>query len=1577
MWPIQSLTQYFIVLLLIHIVCGSNVYYITPSPITHCPTKESCFNLSMLTTDTSYYCNSNTTLIFLAGNHTLNSDLSVSNSEFLRLSTNDSDIATITCSGNAGLKFTNINHMQIIGLEFMRCSTRVECVDYFLLEDISFHNINDDSALMLTQTNTTILRSSFASNTVGTYIEDIRSFQFLEILQSHLSICPCYKTHTRVGGAVFVTRSDLIINGSHFDSNVAEIGGAIFSDLGSNITISNNTFINNSASCNGGALFIGSNCIVIALNNTFKNNTSGHSGGAIALFHGTYLGIQNVFSSNEAGSAGGAISMHNSSKIAVDGSAFNYNEARHCGGVMYSSNGRVTVDNSSFNNHVAGIDGGVMDSSNGNITLDNSSFNKNEAGRYGGVMHSSNGTITMENNLFNNSVAGSAGGVMYISRGSIALENSSFNNNKAVVSGGVVYGSNGSIVTDNSSFNNNRAYLTGGVMYSSSGSITIKNSSFNNNRAGWFGGVVRSASGSITMKKCSVNNNEAGRDGGVMYSSSTSGSIAVENSSFKNNKADLSGGVMHSSSSSITIDNSSFNNNEAGFDGGVMYASSPRSVTLENNCIFHNNTASIGGAVYLNDTSFTDQGSTYSNNTALKMGGGLHTPNSYIIIKGAVHFTNNEAINGGGISLERNAKLNGTLGEIINFASNRASQYGGALYVADETYPDICTAITTQNITSITECFIASVFINFSDNFAGVSGVNLFGGLLDRCITHVKPSQIAEMDELGVNGFQTLSNINESHLDTISSHPVRLCFCRYSQPDCNYQPEYIQVSRGNSFSIDLIAYNQVFNAVNATIHCSLNSSAGGLGEGQVIQHVNEACSTLQFDLFSSIGSKVLRLSMMGPCDVIGYTERSVRIEIICSCPIGFQVSSDDEITCDCVCHQVLQPYDKTECNYTTESITRKENFWITYDNLSGYIIYPHCPFDYCYPPENQVSINLNLPNGSNTQCASNRSGTLCGTCKSGLSISLGSSRCLPCPSHWLGLLVIVVTVFILSGIGLVTLLLVLNLTVAVGTLNAIIFYTNIMAANKSVLFSASEVSFASVFISWLNFDFGFDTCFYDGMDVYVKTWLQLAFPAYIILLVAVVIRLSHHFDVFGRLIGRKDPVATLATLVLLSYAKLLQTIITVFSSATLSYPDGTKKYLWLSDASVEYLSSKHTVLFITAILILLVGLVYTLLLFLWQWFLYCPRNRIKWICNQKLNSFLETYHVPYTPKHRYWTGLLLFVRVCIYLVSAFNQSNDPRITLLSTTFTLSCLFFYIAMFGVRIYKHWFINAMEMFTYFNIITLSIFTWHIIDTDEDQAAVTNTSVGTTFIQLLVVIFYHMYKYVNHKVFSRIQETVVCKRLNEKLKPRKLKRGHHQLLTDIDIHQFHELLDVMDHPVNINNYNIPQVHQKPAGPTSSVVDLPKCHLAPPAPPLEEIEEEPEPKSQQQFSAQDDITVAEENQSAVLSKQCLNNCSGIVITDIDDVTIGSGIKTEYSTTTFEAKSVPKFRDHSQTGVKIDNSNDVQHADSVREETPELSQSNITFSSHEDQLQSSGELDKSAPPPIHNGIIEVETHND
>ena len=124
------------------------------------------------------------------------------------------------------------------------------------------------------------------------------------------------------------------------------------------------------------------------------------------------------------------------------------------------------------------------------------------------------------------------------------------------------------------------------------------------------------------------------------------------------------------------------------------------------------------------------------------------------------------------------------------------------------------------------------------------------------------------------------------------------------------------------------------------------------------------------------------------------------------------------------------------------------------------------------------------------------------------------------------------------------------------------------------------------------------------MDALWKTMLQLAFAAYIINLVIVVIVISEYSNKFSNLIGKRTPVATLATLILLSYTKLLNSVITSLSFAVLNYPDGSQQIVWLADASIDYLRGKHVVLFIAAGVILIAGVFYTALLLFWQCLLH-------------------------------------------------------------------------------------------------------------------------------------------------------------------------------------------------------------------------------------------------------------------------------------------------------------------------------------------------------------------------------------
>ena len=145
------------------------------------------------------------------------------------------------------------------------------------------------------------------------------------------------------------------------------------------------------------------------------------------------------------------------------------------------------------------------------------------------------------------------------------------------------------------------------------------------------------------------------------------------------------------------------------------------------------------------------------------------------------------------------------------------------------------------------------------------------------------------------------------------------------------------------------------------------------------------------------------------------------------------------------------------------------------------------------------------------------------------------------------------------GVALVFLLLICKLTVATGTLSGLVFYANIVGVNHTMFLPMGSLS---VFIAWLNLDLGIETCFYNGMDAYSKTLLQFVFPVYIWVLLGLLILISHYSQRFANMLG-SNPVAVLATLILLSYAKLLRTVITAVYFIDLNYQHHYNRRAWL------------------------------------------------------------------------------------------------------------------------------------------------------------------------------------------------------------------------------------------------------------------------------------------------------------------------------------------------------------------------------------------------------------------------------
>ena len=118
--------------------------------------------------------------------------------------------------------------------------------------------------------------------------------------------------------------------------------------------------------------------------------------------------------------------------------------------------------------------------------------------------------------------------------------------------------------------------------------------------------------------------------------------------------------------------------------------------------------------------------------------------------------------------------------------------------------------------------------------------------------------------------------------------------------------------------------------------------------------------------------------------------------------------------------------------------------------------------------------------------------------------------------------------------------------------------------------------------------------------MYTKTWLQFVFPLYLWMLAGGII-LGCKYSYFVTKFFGNNAVHVLATILLLSYNKLLRVIITAYTIQVESDHIGEER-VWAYDGNISYLGSKHSILFtVSTAVLLFLWLPFTVLILLGHW----------------------------------------------------------------------------------------------------------------------------------------------------------------------------------------------------------------------------------------------------------------------------------------------------------------------------------------------------------------------------------------
>ena len=486
---------------------------------------------------------------------------------------------------------------------------------------------------------------------------------------------------------------------------------------------------------------------------------------------------------------------------------------------------------------------------------------------------------------------------------------------------------------------------------------------------------------------------------------------------------------------------------------------------------------------------------------------------SKVMFHNEVDFINNTGIAGGALALY-STRLYFANTANISFINNRALTVGGAIYLelGETVRPesDFRVFLYFYQVLPPLESSVFQVF--FRSNSAKFGGEDIYGTYLNStCQVSYNYSSFT-LDPYEHFHFETNNSIS-----SVSSIPDHVCVC-----DSNGTPECAELSKifmtrkaypgetitiptvivGGDFGttigsvyIGFLGYDyqsshkvsqyqkctDIFYTLNPTNDNSsyviMHLSTSPYGNDQYFQSLYHNTNDVKKAVEWYRKNKILPYALITTPVFITIT--------LLDCPPGLslQIGNNTEW---CDCHPELRTDIQCRIDNNNVHFLWSSNAWIGVDTSANVtetnrILYSgNCPFDYCR--EGKKNVDYMKKSDPDDQCAFKRAGRLCGRCREGFSLTIGSSHCIPCSNNnYLALLIF----FAAAGFLLVLFISIVNLTVAQGMINGLVFYANIVWAYQSIALPQecsnnrvnSGLSFLYIFLAWINLDFGIETCF--------------------------------------------------------------------------------------------------------------------------------------------------------------------------------------------------------------------------------------------------------------------------------------------------------------------------------------------------------------------------------------------------------------------------------------------------------------------------------------------------------------------
>lgn len=842
--------------------------------------------------------------------------------------------------------------------------------------------------------------------------------------------------------------------------------------------------------------------------------------------------------------------------------------------------------------------------------------------------------------------------------------------------------------------------------------------------------------------------------------------IVVRNTSFIRNTAPIGGalyfyfGPQNVSNYGITFDNVTFRENVAEMSSSAFEVSTRQSTIVQKqihllmrdviatrnallNCLntSFTNVANSAAFVFSELFNITVSGSNHTHKSVFS----YHIPGVFLILggnlylQGYVEFIKNTAVKGGALSMYDYSLLFFHEGARVNFTNNSATEVGGAIYASSLAtgFPPTCVfqVIGTTRVNHSSDVSLLDLKLRFTNNTALNGGNSIYANPLYVC-SYLPESSLVDRSVF-VNSSQVFNSIytfqdsSKNGLHELSSLPEYVCSCsegvvRSSSIACKLTTKVtMAVFPGQIFLVHAFSADFNYSPVSSIVFARQDSLVHTLGNGQGTHQLSGTkCTRLEFTIFGAEKTNTslsLSTRLGGASLIFGLNLKE--------CPPGFVLTDGDKKACECDPHVTNTL--KSSCNLTDYTISRRPNSWlgvVEHPNISNVVYVETCPSGFCVEDINSVNLRE-----QDQLCTKGRTGILCGACKGNLSVVFGSPHCMECSNVWL----LTILLYAVAGIVMLAVLFFLQFTVSHGTIYVIIFYANILSVDSNIIFPTSNRGFLFIWISLMNLELGFPVCFYDGMNEAAKAGLQAIFPMYLLLISIFIIFLSEKSHIVAKLTSSHG-IQLLATIVYLSFSKMLRYVIDILTLSILRIEEGTHT-IWFYDGNQKYFTGGHVII---AIIPALFTLIFIAIYSLAMLFIKQIEKR-----SNKFKPFMDAYAGPYKDKYRFWFGLRLFVLAAICMTYVVLGADDPVTAL---TIQLLFVFLFVLLHAyIKPYRNEWINGTDIIfmIYFILLILFIIRAYRIEGDNSRERITPivviVLVGMAFIHFAVIIFVHFLK------------------------------------------------------------------------------------------------------------------------------------------------------------------------------------------------------------------------------------------